>query len=176
MHSKIASAFFFLSEAFLLALKITMLLLAFSFSLHELLLSQVSLNLLGRETDDLQVQHFIFVPLNFTLSFAAQHRKICVGSQFYRPPSALSHCLSQSSVCCQNHGCCWVVGESQLRSLSWENAIVSIACLEWTGQGGAPQQGLRWGPGKGSNSESEGRKQRGKVFDESKFYLLHRSV
>lgn len=89
-----------------------------------------------------QVPDFVSVLLNFTMLFATWHTKICVGSQFCCLPSIWSCCLSRSSVCCQNYGCCWAVGESQLRSLSWGNATVSIESLEqdrpgWSSAAGA---------------------------------------
>lgn len=80
--------------------------------------------------------------------FADWPIKICVGSQVCCPPSALSRCLSQSSVCCQNHGWWWAVGESQLRSLSWGNAIVSIASRAGQAWVELRSRGCSGGPGR----------------------------
>ena len=62
--------------------------------------------------------------------------------------SALSHCLTQSSVCCQNYACCWVVGESQQRSLSWGNAVISIKCLSGQVWVGLHRRGCSGGQGR----------------------------
>lgn len=109
-----------------MALKIAIFLLLFSFSLKERPLSRVSLNWHLNPSSTLGIGHIKFHPVICRLTC----EDICVGSQFCCPPSVLSCCLSRSSVCCHSYSCCCVVGDSQLRSLSWGKAIVSIECPE----------------------------------------------
>lgn len=91
MHPKMASASF-LSKAFLLALKIAMRLLAF-FYFFARNVTKSSFSKLACIWNCLQVQHFISVLLNFTMLFAGQHGKVCVGSQFCRPVRCLTASL-----------------------------------------------------------------------------------
>lgn len=97
---------------------------------------------------------FYIGSINFHLVICSSTYKDLCWISFCHLPSVLSLYLSQSSVCCQNHRCCIVVGESQLRSLSWGECN----CRHRDDRPGwAPQQRWHWGPVRGNHSQSEGK-------------------
>lgn len=158
---------FFPSEVFLLAIKIALFLPVFSFSLRERSLRRVPLNRHLNPTSTLGICPIKFHPVICSLTY-----KDLRWSSVLLSTGALSRCLSRSSVCRQNHGCCWAVGESQLRSPSWGNAIVGTECLEQGRPGWSSAAGAALGAQEGMQFTETGGVSRRKISDESEFHLF----
>lgn len=159
-HPNITSAFFFWSEAFLLAIEIATLFCFFFFPIWICLYVKLAVWI--------QAQHLLFVPLTFTLLFAAQRIKIMLDLGFVIHPVYYLSTSLRAQFAVRTTG----VVELLLKA-SWDHCLggMQLSAQSWqTWVGSTPKVALEASEGK--SFAEWGKELRGKVFDESKFYFF----